>query len=711
MTPEKVDTAPRQLPPVAVRWLFWLAALSYAATAGASALTLRLMGYPNYMAVAPIWFLGCFIFVWRSGRELRPLPILRKVADAGAVVITAMFLAKVGQLVLAEGADIRTEVSLLAAEFLMVLQALRAPIVTRASDAEGFLFASLILAVFCSTFLPWQSGAPLLAVFIWLWLGAMALARLVSDTERRLKYGAVVAGSTGAGRALSTGLGLALMTVALGAGVFLSMQGTFARLGARGAGLDRKLGGEGMDYTNSLDTGGWTDARPSPDVILRVKAPRYIARFRVQAFDAFQAPGWVVSTAESTRNLGGNTIGLPDDLGMGYTSGLAGLPFTMEVTVEQSAMASLVTAERPQEVDGDRELLLDAEGALRAAKPFPPGLTYTVRGKSVAWERVDLASCGLPDLGEGVARYTDIRGVSAPVRDLAAQWAGSAFSPWTKALAITDNLRSGFKYRHELTFAVRQSGADIIDYFLFDARSGNCLNFSSALVLMLRSVGVPCRIAMGYLGHDYDNATGDWLLHASDGHAWAEVPLLGVGWVPLDPVPPSLVSGYPVGGTPAPGPAALPASKELPTKGKKLELRVDPEKFKQNLIDFIKVAGPWLALGLVLSWVALTALQAFRTRLREALVPLMASMDQVRGSYYRVGVAAAHRGIPRRPAQTPLEYGRRLLAEVPALGPGVVRLAEIYTESVYSPAGVPPAQKAEAGTLGREIVKALKRRK
>ncbi len=99
-------------------------------------------------------------------------------------------------------------------------------------------------------------------------------------------------------------------------------------------------------------------------------------------------------------------------------------------------------------------------------------------------------------------------------------------------------------------------GVDPIRAFLFQTRKGHCEFFATAMVLMLRSQGVPSRMVNGFYTTDWNPAAGVFVVKQSDAHSWAEVWLDGIGWVTVDPTPAaSAGSGaYPtiagMGGTP-----------------------------------------------------------------------------------------------------------------------------------------------------------------
>lgn len=86
------------------------------------------------------------------------------------------------------------------------------------------------------------------------------------------------------------------------------------------------------------------------------------------------------------------------------------------------------------------------------------------------------------------------------------------------------------------------SGTDFVEYFLFDSREGYCVHFASAAVLALRYFGIPARYVAGYTVSPSDftaGAAGTYtaVITGKQAHAWAEVYLDTIGWVPVEMTP------------------------------------------------------------------------------------------------------------------------------------------------------------------------------
>lgn len=100
---------------------------------------------------------------------------------------------------------------------------------------------------------------------------------------------------------------------------------------------------------------------------------------------------------------------------------------------------------------------------------------------------------------------------------------------------IRDTLEKNCTYSENCEY-VKQSGDPIGD-FLFTYKSGNSALFASAAVQALRSIGFPARYAEGYYLSNSENPEATVTLTTKNAHAWAEVYMDGIGWLPVDFTP------------------------------------------------------------------------------------------------------------------------------------------------------------------------------
>lgn len=128
--------------------------------------------------------------------------------------------------------------------------------------------------------------------------------------------------------------------------------------------------------------------------------------------------------------------------------------------------------------------------------------------------------------------------VPSRVEELAQELTKDAPSVYQKAQAIERYFgRSGFVYARE-DVAVPKEDEDYVDQFLFETKRGYCDNFSSSMVVMLRSVGIPARwvkgFAPGELNRD-DNRQKYYTVTNNQAHSWVEAYMPGIGWMPFEP--------------------------------------------------------------------------------------------------------------------------------------------------------------------------------
>ncbi len=126
-----------------------------------------------------------------------------------------------------------------------------------------------------------------------------------------------------------------------------------------------------------------------------------------------------------------------------------------------------------------------------------------------------------PDLPERISR-------------LATEITSGHDSTYEKALAISAYLATTYTYKLAKPSGEGSSPGehDPVDWFLFERPEGTCGNFSSAFVVLARSVGVPSRVVSGWM---VDATQSVQTVYADQAHQWAEVALEGIGWVTFEP--------------------------------------------------------------------------------------------------------------------------------------------------------------------------------
>lgn len=106
-------------------------------------------------------------------------------------------------------------------------------------------------------------------------------------------------------------------------------------------------------------------------------------------------------------------------------------------------------------------------------------------------------------------------------------------NPYDQVMAITNYLRQNMTYKESVP--VPPTNRDPIEWFLFDIKQGFCNYYASSEVMMLRSIGIPARLAVGYAEGESEVAGDLFQIRRRDSHAWPEVYFAGVGWVEFEP--------------------------------------------------------------------------------------------------------------------------------------------------------------------------------
>jgi transglutaminase-like putative cysteine protease len=122
---------------------------------------------------------------------------------------------------------------------------------------------------------------------------------------------------------------------------------------------------------------------------------------------------------------------------------------------------------------------------------------------------------------------------SPRIRDLALQVTEGAQTPYDRALSITQYLRGQIEYSDTVEKA--PDNKDPLEWVLFDYKKGYCVYYATAETLMLRSLGIPARMAVGFAQGQYSADENLYVVRKLDAHAWPEVYFPNIGWVEFEP--------------------------------------------------------------------------------------------------------------------------------------------------------------------------------
>ncbi len=403
---------------------------------------------------------------------------------------------------------------------------------------------------------------------------------------------------------------------------------------------------------------------------------------------------------------------------------------TILFTMHAPASSRMYVAQQMQWLDRSATLEVGLDptgnldvGSVRAQQVVRRGETYQ-----------EVASISIADAGSLRAAGTDYpqwvadnylqlpADVTERTRALAQQIVrqAGATSPYDQAEAVTTWLRQNIVYDQ----GIDAPPADVepVDYLLFTLRRGYCNYYATAEVVMLRSLGIPARLAAGMAQGDFDPQTRTFHVLEQNAHAWPEVYFPRYGWVEFEPT----VSEAPLirPEKPAQTTSSNPVPTPDPNEGDNIRDRnananeqASAGGGQRTLAErFLTwLAGlPWMALGLATASVVAVALGLAVVSLRagvigwESLGRAGVWVMRARGQALPTGVGLVYLQLERianwlglTPAgsTTPYERAVALGDFAPQARPGVETITEQYVTEQYSPR---PADtgKARAAWLG-----------
>ena len=251
------------------------------------------------------------------------------------------------------------------------------------------------------------------------------------------------------------------------------------------------------------------------------------------------------------------------------------------------------------------------------------------------------------------------------IRLLSQQVTAGVVNPYDKAVAIRDYLKT---FPYSLNVKAPPSGRDGVDYFLFSQKTGYCDYYASAMVTMLRSVGVPARFVVGYATGEWDSAKKLYVVRELQYHSWVETYFPAYGWVEFEPTPPDATEF-----TNQP-PLSMPTSSD--SEGDAGATPLEDESPEEIIGSDSSVFG-WLIMGSILMAILLLAIAWYRWWGRLVSLGYQA---EIYSKMCRLGSLAQQ--VPE-PQFTPLEYAQQLSMVMPNQAKDIKYIAESYGKTRY----------------------------
>ena len=295
------------------------------------------------------------------------------------------------------------------------------------------------------------------------------------------------------------------------------------------------------------------------------------------------------------------------------------------------------------------QLARDGYGTFHTPDVLRAGTTYSVVSYIPDLSAAELSRDPMPQFQPGSPEWpVGVDSRFARAAELARTVVqGHTVTEYDTVTALVSYLQHTYRYSLQVPHAT--PGLDPVNQFLFQDKFGYCEQFATAATLMLRSLGIPARLATGYSTGDYDPVLNQAIVRERDAHAWVEAWFPGDGWVPVDPTP---------------GFAGLPAT-QFPNRWAASGLA--------RLIPHLTIGAPPVVLGslgalgviplgvgIALGIVLLFAwLRGWRRR-RVIAAQSPPGSDELLRLYDRLQKRAGRR---RGPPETPTEYRQAVVAD------------------------------------------------
>ena len=534
-----------------------LVAVGIIATDVAAADSVSFMGISLW--AVPLSFAGA-TWSWFQRRQ-RNIPVKFLIAIGMLLALTLFFMRLWTE---------RNDTRIALATLLIHLQILHSFDLPRRKDLGYSAVIGLILLGVAATLSQTLAFAPLLLLFL-----AIAIPILVLDYRSRLGLTASLPGVRLDLAPKRLGAVLLLVLV-LGLGIFLllprmpgyqlrsfpvsspiptSAQFDSSNIVNPGYGQgDRASGGKGKqpergagsvdeEYYYGFNSTVNQNLRGTmkPKVVMRVRSqsPGF---WRVLAFDRYTGQGWQISRNDQSqvqtlqRSSWSFRFTLPWSVTLNKTREVI-QSFTLVANLPNLIPAMFEAKELYFPTD---RVAIDQEGGLRSPVGLSEGLTYTVVSEVPYRDRTLLrqASVEYPPFIKN--NYLQIpEAIALRVREkteaLLALSPKPLTTPSEKALYLAQALKQRYQIRPALPFF--SDDEDLVEAFLFKYEGGYPDHFATALTVMLRSIGIPARLVMGFAAGKFNPFTGYYVVQNTDAYAMTEVYFHKYGWFGFDPIP------------------------------------------------------------------------------------------------------------------------------------------------------------------------------
>ncbi len=298
------------------------------------------------------------------------------------------------------------------------------------------------------------------------------------------------------------------------------------------------------------------------------------------------------------------------------------------------------------------------------------------------------------------------------VKNLAHQLLDNIPNPYDRAETLETFLRSP-PYSYSAQVKATPPGRDPVDYFLFDLKQDFCEYFASAMVVMLREVGVPARLVEGFTTGTFDTASNAFVVREQDAHAWVEVYFPQYGWIEFEPTPSqppfprpdaSVTNG--AGSGDGSGGDDSSSDPNNPDRLNRAEDQINADDeggafTGESVVAAVRAIDPRPVLAFLAFLLVLLALAVARFNWR------FRRYGPIESAWGKTRLLASYVGYPPHPSQTTYEFASSLGAAIPETHDPVQSLATARVLERYSPLGAGDDEQEAAVTAWNQAASAM----
>lgn len=292
-------------------------------------------------------------------------------------------------------------------------------------------------------------------------------------------------------------------------------------------------------FSDRVELGRIGQIQQSNSVVMHIRIDgdshgAYDLKWRGVTLSSFDGQNWSNLLTKYTvprRPDGGFALWHPEVQGASKVSSIH-----YRILMEPVGSSVFFLTPTPSVLEGNYRLVsADPGEAVFDRDPEHPVGSYEATSILVRPNPADLRTAGT-DYPPGLTlEYLQLPSLDARIPRLAQAITARADNNFDRAAAIQFYLRNNFAYTLQLP---RVMPHDPLANFLFQRKRGHCEFFASSMAVMLRTLHIPSRVVNGFRTGEFNDLTSQYVVRASNAHAWVEVYFPGYGWIEFDPTPP-----------------------------------------------------------------------------------------------------------------------------------------------------------------------------